>query len=140
MLDKARARLGPDADLRSGDATALPYGDDTFDLVTAAFVVHEMPADRRSAVLAEMARVVDPDGEILLIDQHAGPPRGALGWLRRAATVVAERSAGREHFRNYRQFARSGGIQTAATQAGLTIHRQKIIAKANVALLVVAPA
>ena len=139
MLNKARERLGPGADLRLGDATALPYEDDTFDLVAAAFVVHEMPTGSRSKVLAEMARVAAADGEILLIEQHAGAPRGIDGRLRRAVTVVAERGAGREHFRNYREFVRTGGIPTAAKQARLTIDREKIIAKGNIALFVAVP-
>lgn len=136
MLAKARARLGADADLRVGDALALPYPDDSFDLVTAAYLVHEVPVDLRPRLLHEIARVAGPEGEILLIDQHPGPIRGLSGRVRQTITTVVERAAGREHFRNYREFMRSGGIPTQTARVGLTIDREKIIADGNVGMFV----
>lgn len=136
MLAKARARLGADADLRVGDALELPYASGSFDLVTAAYLVHELPAGVRSQLLLEMARVAGNNGEILLIDQHPGPVRGLSGRIRQTITTVVERAAGREHFRNYREFMRAGGIPTQTARAGLTIDREKIIAAGTVGMFV----
>lgn len=136
MLAKARARLGADIDLQVGDALTLPYPDNSFDLVTAAYLVHELPADTRSQLLGEMARVAGADGEILLIDQHPGPIHGFSGRVRQTITTIVERAAGRDHFRNYREFMRAGGIPTQTARAGLTIDREKIIADGNVGMFV----
>ncbi|NDK90267.1 methyltransferase domain-containing protein [Gordonia desulfuricans] len=56
-----RATL-PDVDVRQAKADALPYADDTFDVVGANLVVSFMPNPR--AGLSEMARVTRPGGRI----------------------------------------------------------------------------
>ncbi len=52
------------ADLLQGDATRLPLGDGTVDLVCALDVLEHLEADRRA--LAEIARVLKPTGHLLL--------------------------------------------------------------------------
>ncbi len=54
MLAVARRRA-PEADLREGDITALPYADDAFDVVTAFNAVQF--TDDVPATIAELARV-----------------------------------------------------------------------------------
>jgi ubiquinone/menaquinone biosynthesis C-methylase UbiE len=56
-----------------GDATALPFPDDQFDVVVSRFALHHMhdPA----AAVAEMARVCRPDGSVTAIDMVAGGAR-----------------------------------------------------------------
>jgi SAM-dependent methyltransferase len=44
----------------AGDATAMPFPDDSFDIVIAAEVMEHIPADQRA--LAEVARVLRPGG------------------------------------------------------------------------------
>jgi len=62
LLEIARWAL-PDADLRVGDVDALPFDNGTFDVVTACTAVPHGDADR-TAVLAELARVVRPGGRV----------------------------------------------------------------------------
>jgi SAM-dependent methyltransferase len=50
-----------------GDATALPFAADSFDLATCARTLHHV--DRPELVVAELARVVRPGGGLLLVDQ-----------------------------------------------------------------------
>ena len=63
LIDFARTRLGS-ADLRVGDMEALPYDDDTFDLVTGfnAFFF----ADDIVAALREAGRVTKPGGAVVI--------------------------------------------------------------------------
>jgi SAM-dependent methyltransferase len=51
-------------DLVQGDATRLPFGDGTVDLVCALDVLEHLEADERA--LAEIARVLKPEGHLLL--------------------------------------------------------------------------
>jgi SAM-dependent methyltransferase len=63
LLDLARIRV-PDADLRVGDMEALPYDDDTFDLVTgfnAFFFANDVVA-----ALREAGRVAKPGAAIVI--------------------------------------------------------------------------
>jgi ubiquinone/menaquinone biosynthesis C-methylase UbiE len=56
-----------------GDATALPFPDDEFDVVVSRFALHHM--DDPASAIAEMARVCGPGGSVTLIDMVAGGPR-----------------------------------------------------------------
>jgi SAM-dependent methyltransferase len=63
LLDLARSRL-PDADLRHGDMEALPYDDDTFDLVTgftSFFFANDIVA-----ALREAGRVAKPGAAVVI--------------------------------------------------------------------------
>jgi SAM-dependent methyltransferase len=63
-------------DARDGDAAALPWGDDAFDVVTnlAAFIFHDEP----DPVLREAARVLKPGGRFMLVTS-ARPEQEDLG-------------------------------------------------------------
>jgi ubiquinone/menaquinone biosynthesis C-methylase UbiE len=70
MLDVARenlARLGiGNVELRDGDLTKLPLDDDSVDAAVANMVLHH--AENPPAMLAEMARVVEPGGWVAITD------------------------------------------------------------------------
>lgn len=75
MLDRARARvrtrkLGRVAALYRMDARALAFADNSFDTVVAMHVMSVVPEPER--VLAEMARVTRPGGEIVITSHFAG--------------------------------------------------------------------
>jgi ubiquinone/menaquinone biosynthesis C-methylase UbiE len=80
-----------------------------------------------------MARVVKPEGRVLIIDYRSGSLR-MKGYIARSLSTVAERIAGRDHYRNWRRYLRSGGIPSMATEAGLSVEREKIVAGGNLAL------
>lgn len=69
MLRLAQRRaegLGRKVDFRIGDAQSLPFPHAQFDTVVCTFGLCCIPDDRRA--LAEMARVLRPDGLLLLAD------------------------------------------------------------------------
>ena len=79
MLAVARHRamaLGIYADLRTGNAEALEFGDATFDTVVCAISLCNIPDDR--AAIREMYRVLKPGGRLVLLD-HVASDRT---WLR----------------------------------------------------------
>jgi SAM-dependent methyltransferase len=68
---------------RQGDAEALPYDDASFDLVTIAMVLHELPQATIHAVLRECRRVLKPGGRLLMLENRliGDPLRDwLLGW------------------------------------------------------------
>jgi ubiquinone/menaquinone biosynthesis C-methylase UbiE len=69
-LAEARRLIGRTARVKliEGAAEALPFGDGSLDLVASSFLMHELPPDIRAAVLKEMARVVKPDGLVVIVD------------------------------------------------------------------------
>jgi len=72
MLAIARQRateLGRDVDLREGDAQALPFDDASFDTVVCTLSLCTIP--NHGKAIGEMARVLRPGGQLLLLD-HIG--------------------------------------------------------------------
>lgn len=135
MLSVARRRLGDAADLRLGDASALPFEDRSFDLVICMLVLHEMGGKARSAALGEMGRVLKPGGRVLAVDYRPGRARSPFGWLVRAGAYMVEMAAGGEHFRNYRSFMASEGVSALALENSLCVEAQEPAAAGALALL-----
>jgi ubiquinone/menaquinone biosynthesis C-methylase UbiE len=138
MLNVARERLGNTAQLDLGDATEMPYEDGKFDLVISMLSLHEMSPDTRSTVLNEIKRVLKSDGRLLLIDFHPGPYEPLQGWISKTIIFFSELAAGREHFRNYRQFITNGGLATLLSQHQMDTEKQSILAGGTFAVCLVA--
>jgi SAM-dependent methyltransferase len=126
MVDYANARRA-EKSLSSvsfvlGDARrALAHLPDRhFDLATAVFVLHEMPAAAQAPVLSEVTRVAR---RLLCVDFRAPMPWNLAGIRNRFFEVTA----GREHFRSYREFQREGGLPGTAGRAGLVFEHVRYI-------------
>ena len=139
MLAVARVRLGDSIQLDLGNATNMPYEDHKFDLIISMLSLHEMAEQTRSGVLSEMKRVLKDDGRILLIDFHPGPYQPLQGWISKLIIFFSELAAGREHFKNYRQFMATKGLSTLATIHDLGVEKQNILAGGTFAIYLVTP-
>lgn len=124
MLDAARRKLGASADLRQEDASSLSFPGRMFDLITVVLVLHELPASLRHAVLAECRRVVKADGRILIIDFNFGPYPFPMGYIWRAVRRFFEITAGREHYTNYLDFRKRGGLEPLISEAHFLVDKK----------------
>lgn len=73
----ARAQKAlPQADLKVGDATQLPWRNDYFNLVVASTVYSSiLDQSVREMISKEISRVVSPDGVVILYDMAVGNPQ-----------------------------------------------------------------
>jgi SAM-dependent methyltransferase len=62
MRENGEVPDGAEADVKQGDALALPFADEEFDRVVAAEVLEHIPADEQA--IAELVRVLRPGGTI----------------------------------------------------------------------------
>ena len=89
MLSRAQARLealGTDNyHLKSGDARQLPFPEATFDLLVNNYMLDLLPEDDFEPVLAGFARVLKPDGRLVLSTMAPGPR-----WYHRAWGALAD--------------------------------------------------
>lgn len=132
MLDAARRKLGDIAELSLQDISHMNFPDRMFDLVTMALVLHEVPASLRPAILTECKRVLKADGRILLIDYHFGSYSFLPGYLLRILRTIVEMGVGREHYANYRDYQKRGGLAPLLAETKLAIDK-RIIALGGVA-------
>lgn len=98
MLSKARRRVdrGVSARIRLllADGESLPFANESYDLVVLFFVMPVTP--KPAALLEEVARVLKPNGKVLMVNHFAGVK--GLGWMERWLEPVAERLAFRSRF------------------------------------------
>lgn len=100
MLDKARARVRranlPNVDaIRVGDAEALDFADESFDVVVAQYVVSAVANPSRA--LDEFARVCRPGGEII-ITTRVGAEAGLRGTIEKTLMPITSRLGFRTDF------------------------------------------
>ena len=90
LIETARERageLGLDIDYRVGDCERLELPDASFDTVVAMHLVSVVPEPER--VVAEMARVCRPGGEVLILN-HFLHEKGPLAATGRALAPLAD--------------------------------------------------
>jgi ubiquinone/menaquinone biosynthesis C-methylase UbiE len=124
MVAVARRKLGDTAELSVQDATRLDYPSQTFDFVSVVLVIHEMPASLRPAVLSECKRVAKADGRIMVIEWHLGPYEFPMGYIYRLVRRSVEFVAGRQHYANYCDFKRRGGMEPLIDGARLSVDKR----------------
>lgn len=69
LVEEGRKRAPANVELVEADATALPYGRGSFDLVCTARTLHHVP--RPELALSEMNRLLRPGGTMLVADELA---------------------------------------------------------------------
>ncbi len=107
-LGRERARAVGNVELVEGDATALPFPDESFDLAATLRTLHHVA--RPELVLAELTRVTRVGGRVLVIDQL-----GPADPLEALALDRFERARDSSHARllpegDVRQFFEANGL------------------------------
>jgi SAM-dependent methyltransferase len=88
-----------------------------FDHATISYVLHEIDEDQRSPVLMALASAAS---SVILVDYLVPQPAG----FHKAMNLAVEFAAGREHFRNFMSFVKTGGLRGLVDRAGLTVVRE----------------
>ncbi len=93
MLERARMRAAGrhDIELHEGDVMAMPYNDNSFDIVVMHLILAVVPQPHLA--LKEAARVLRPGGRILLLDKFLKP--GAWAPVRRTLNLLSQHVATR---------------------------------------------
>ena len=137
MLDVARDKIGQlrlegRIEVIEGDALDLPFGDGSFDAVTIAFGLRNLPD--YAAGVREMARVLKPGGRLLVLEFFP-PTSGAFLqlyrlYLKTVLPVVGRALSGSKEAYDYlsssiQGFASHDEVRRFFTDAGLPDVRRK---------------
>jgi len=114
--DRLAARDASNIRYVAGDAATLPFGDDTFDLVTCRLAAHRFAEP--AATLREMRRVLRPAGTLLLQDLLGHDDAEANAFMR---GLAARRDPG--YVRAYRTSEWNAFLRAA----GLTVMEQTAV-------------
>jgi ubiquinone/menaquinone biosynthesis C-methylase UbiE len=131
MLAVAAARaatLGIDADLRLGDAQALPFTDASFDAVVCTLALCTIPDDRKA--VQEVRRVLRPGGLFLLLE-HVRSPLLPVRLMQRALDGYFVRKEGDHILREPLEHLRAEGfdiLKLKRTKLGLV---ERVVARCN---------
>ena len=92
QLDNLQRKLVPDRriQLHQQNAGALRFADASFDSTLLFFLLHEQPAEVRTATLAEAMRVTRPGGRIVIVDYHQPVRSNPLRYLMHAVLRTLE--------------------------------------------------
>jgi ubiquinone/menaquinone biosynthesis C-methylase UbiE len=114
MLAKALSgrRQGPSFLL--GDAGDLPFAAASFDCVSISLALHEMDYPMSVRVVKEALRVISNDGKLIFFDYLR--PGDLTSRISLALLHIAERIAGKRHYRNFRYFISRGGLESFIQQ------------------------
>ena len=107
MLVRARRRGGPALPLIQADVEHLPFPTGAFDTVTATCVFCSVTDP--VAGLAEVGRVVNADGHVLLLE-HVRPRSRIGGWLADRLSPLTRRLFGPSLNRRTEENARAAGL------------------------------
>ncbi|MHB8854702.1 MAG: class I SAM-dependent methyltransferase [Ignavibacteriaceae bacterium] len=97
------------------DASALTKQlEGKFDYSIITYAIHEMPPEERVAVINQLKLLSDK----IIIGEYAVQKKSKM-W--NIVNELVEFSAGKDHYKNYKLFLRSGGVNSLVKQCGLKI-------------------
>jgi len=99
-----------------------------YDYATVTFVLHEMPPAERIKLLEVMKTIAD---KVIIGDYVAPMPQSVNGKI----TQVVEFLAGKDHYNNFKNYEKNGGVHYLLEQAGLKLVKE-IKKMPNTSLLV----
>jgi ubiquinone/menaquinone biosynthesis C-methylase UbiE len=91
LLERAQRRLaGKSVRLVHANGLSIPADEGAFDVAVSTHYVGHLPARLRPLAVEEMARVVRPGGQLLIVDHrwHSWPPTSSLKLVKRTNQTV----------------------------------------------------
>jgi ubiquinone/menaquinone biosynthesis C-methylase UbiE len=99
------------------DAAEVPLKDSSIKGAILSFALHDKLPEKRIEIIQEVKRVLTNEGRIVFVDFE--PPWSMKSRIAKFYVSGIERMAGKEHFKNGRQFLRTGGMRAFAYHHGL---------------------
>ena len=89
------------------DATNTTFMENSFDTVIITFALHEKPLKIAQGIVTEAFRLLDDNGNLLIVDYSYDKKSTVIG---RLAVKIIEKIAGGEHYQNFKKYIKKGGL------------------------------
>ena len=117
-----------------GDATKLQFADNRFDISTITLALHEMDPSIRMKVIKKMIHVTKKNGKIIIVDYTVPKSKNFWTTLCKYAIWFIERITGGDHYRNYKNFMKNGGLQKLIINLPLKLRNKRITYGGNLSI------
>jgi len=91
------------------DATKTSFENETFDIAIISFAIHEKDRETQEKFLNEAYRIIKNKGILLIVDYDYD--QQTPGFVKGFINLI-ERIAGKEHYRNYKNFIKNNGLSS----------------------------
>lgn len=120
-IEKAKSKLAKNPTEKisflHSDISNLISNNHHFDYAVMTYVIHEVNEEDRIKLLKDISRVADK----IIVGDYLVPKPGGVWSL---VNEVVEFAAGNEHYRNYKNYVRNGGLKDLANKAELKIIKE----------------
>jgi len=116
------------------DATDIPFADNSFDLILSQFALHEKDARTINLELAEVRRLLTPEGLFSVVDFDFPTRQTFLAGFFKWGVHLIEGQAGGEHFENFIHWMKQGGLRHVLSRDGWKLQEEQLFYKGNVRL------
>jgi len=130
----ARASEQAPGKCRKADATELPFEDDTFGLILSQFALHEKETKIIDLELAEVKRLLRPEGVFSVVDFDFPDDHSFLAGFCKWGVRRIEQQAGDEHYENFKVWMDRGGLREILGRSGWELTEEQLFFKGNVRL------
>lgn len=131
------AARAPAVPFLRGDAARMPFKNGSVRAVTISFGLHDKSPEVRNGILTEARRVLGSGGKLIAVDfenpWNAGSKVGML-FVR-----AVERLARGEHYRNGREFLKTGGLRAFLSENGFVEVSRCNVASGSLGIVVARP-
>ncbi len=121
--ERAQKRRITNASFKVLDASDLScFIDNEFDVAVTSMAIHQFEPNMAIKILREMKRIAP---KVIVADYNCPMPPG----IYRSLAYGIEKFAGGDHYRNFRNYMRVGGMEYFARESGLSIEYTTIRGK-----------
>jgi len=113
--DALRRKANNAAFLVKDAAHLTDYRSGQFDIAVTSMAIHQFDEALAILILKEMRRI---SGKVIIADYNYPMPRNMAGLLARSIEAMA----GDDHFRNFKNYMKRGGLTWFANEAGISLN------------------
>lgn len=130
----AQADLQAKGKCHQADATAIPFDNESFDLILSQFALHEKETETINLELSEVRRLLKPSGVFSVVDFDYSDEHTFVAGFFKWGVQMIEKQAGGEHYENFKVWMKRGGLRRILSESGWELIEEQLFYKGNVRL------